>query len=204
MGKNYVESSLKRFLKRKVKITMGFVVAFMITGVVSIGAEHSSPIEVSDEDIKVENDEIFTSNIEKQEGQSHAISAVNKGKISINSNNIDIIVKNEKGNSFGAIAETGGIVNLGNEKTEKIKIISNVKNDGWVIGLYLDSKGKMNLKAKEVIIEANGGKESGSHGIYCITKTTVDRDVSKIKIDADKTVIKVGKEGSSRGIVLGQ
>ncbi len=35
MGKNYVESSLKRFLKRKVKITMGFVVAFMITG--SIG-----------------------------------------------------------------------------------------------------------------------------------------------------------------------
>ena len=33
MGKNYVESSLKRFLKRKVKITLGFVVAFMITGV---------------------------------------------------------------------------------------------------------------------------------------------------------------------------
>ena len=32
MGKNYVESSLKRFLKRKVKITMGFVVAFMIMG----------------------------------------------------------------------------------------------------------------------------------------------------------------------------
>ena len=32
MGKNYVESSLKRFLKRKVKITLGFVVAFMIMG----------------------------------------------------------------------------------------------------------------------------------------------------------------------------
>ena len=32
MGKNYVESSLKRFLKRKVKITMGLVVAFMIMG----------------------------------------------------------------------------------------------------------------------------------------------------------------------------
>ena len=34
MGKNYVESSLKRFLKRKVKITLGLVVAFMITGAV--------------------------------------------------------------------------------------------------------------------------------------------------------------------------
>lgn len=32
MGKNYIESSLKRFLKRKVKITVGFIVAFMITG----------------------------------------------------------------------------------------------------------------------------------------------------------------------------
>ena len=32
MGKNYVESSLKRFLKRKVKVTLGLVVAFMISG----------------------------------------------------------------------------------------------------------------------------------------------------------------------------
>ena len=39
MGKNYVESSLKRFLKRKVKITMGFVVAFMITGNIAIGKQ---------------------------------------------------------------------------------------------------------------------------------------------------------------------
>ena len=34
MGTNYVESSLKRFLKRKVKVTLGLVVAFMITGTV--------------------------------------------------------------------------------------------------------------------------------------------------------------------------
>ena len=35
MGKNYVENSLKRFLKRKVKITMGVVVSFLITGAVA-------------------------------------------------------------------------------------------------------------------------------------------------------------------------
>ena len=40
MGKSYVENSLKRFLKRKVKITLGFVVAFMITGTVSFGADN--------------------------------------------------------------------------------------------------------------------------------------------------------------------
>ena len=35
MGKNYIESSLKRFLKRRVKITLGVVVSFLITGAVS-------------------------------------------------------------------------------------------------------------------------------------------------------------------------
>ena len=40
MGKSYVENSLKRFLKRKVKITLGLVVAFMITGTVSFGADN--------------------------------------------------------------------------------------------------------------------------------------------------------------------
>ena len=39
MGKSYIENSLKRFLKRKVKITMGVVVAFLITGMVSFGAD---------------------------------------------------------------------------------------------------------------------------------------------------------------------
>ena len=32
MGKNYVESSLKRFLKKRVRITLGLVVTFLITG----------------------------------------------------------------------------------------------------------------------------------------------------------------------------
>ena len=39
MGKSYVENSLKRFLKRKMKITLGVVVTFLITGAVSLGAD---------------------------------------------------------------------------------------------------------------------------------------------------------------------
>ncbi|MCF2625584.1 hypothetical protein I6E17_05235 [Fusobacterium perfoetens] len=49
MGKNYVESSLKRFLKRKVKITMGFVVAFMITGTVGFAEVITEPIDKGNE-----------------------------------------------------------------------------------------------------------------------------------------------------------
>ncbi len=41
MGKNYVENSLKRFLKRKVKITMGVVVSFLITGMVAFAEENT-------------------------------------------------------------------------------------------------------------------------------------------------------------------
>ena len=39
MGKGYVENSLKRFLKRKVKITLGVVVSFLITGMVAFSNE---------------------------------------------------------------------------------------------------------------------------------------------------------------------
>lgn len=39
MKRSSIESSLKRFLKRKVKITLGMVVAFLITGAVGYGAD---------------------------------------------------------------------------------------------------------------------------------------------------------------------
>ena len=42
MTKSYIENSLKRFLKRKVKITLGLVVAFMITGTVGYGVTEGS------------------------------------------------------------------------------------------------------------------------------------------------------------------
>ena len=55
MGKSYIESSLKRFLKRKVKITLGLVVTFMITGAVAFAEETA------------EKNEIIL-NLEKQQG----------------------------------------------------------------------------------------------------------------------------------------
>ena len=40
--KHNIENSLKRFLKRKVKITMGFVVAFMIMGTGAFGVDNNA------------------------------------------------------------------------------------------------------------------------------------------------------------------
>ena len=46
MGKNYAENSLKRFLKRKVKITLGLVVTFLITGMVAFAEGTAEKSEI--------------------------------------------------------------------------------------------------------------------------------------------------------------
>ena len=59
MGKNYVENSLKRFLKRKVKITLGVVVTFLITGAVSFATENDAEaVNKFKEDLKNQNTKI--------------------------------------------------------------------------------------------------------------------------------------------------
>ncbi len=81
MGKSYVENSLKRFLKRKVKITLGVVVTFLITGAVSFAGESTvdavggassgkwlAGIGESGKNLKagkIENDKITVQNTEK-------------------------------------------------------------------------------------------------------------------------------------------
>ena len=75
MGKSYIENSLKRFLKRKVKITLGLVVTFMITGAVSFGAEitdipkgYEDRVIVGKQTEVLENiDDIFTLKIDGKE-----------------------------------------------------------------------------------------------------------------------------------------
>ena len=59
MGKSYVENSLKRFLKRKVKITLGVVVTFLITGAVAFATENDAEaVNKFKEDLKNQNTKI--------------------------------------------------------------------------------------------------------------------------------------------------
>ena len=91
MSTNYVESSLKRFLKRKVKVTFGLVVAFMITGTVGFAAE--KPIEQMD---NFEKAEYYLSGLGKQENllsNFEKASLTNGGTFSIK---IEKDINNEK------------------------------------------------------------------------------------------------------------
>lgn len=58
--KHNIESSLKRFLKRKVKITMGFVVAFLITGTVGFA---EADYYAKDKEVSVEKAEDITAKL---------------------------------------------------------------------------------------------------------------------------------------------
>ena len=81
MGKSYIENSLKRFLKRKVKITLGFVVAFMITGVCAFAegtaenhfAEHNKDFTAAEEYLKELGSDISEINIKNDEQQGFII-----------------------------------------------------------------------------------------------------------------------------------
>ena len=90
MGKNYVESSLKRFLKRKVKITLGLVVAFMITGAVGYAEVIKEPIIITTEAEPVIKKiyDIQAKNIIGN--QTYTIEVKNKGKLDINSEEITL------------------------------------------------------------------------------------------------------------------
>ena len=93
MEKNSVESSLKRFLKRKVKITLGVIVSFMIMGTVSFGnnlsdfsIKYESGLNVKDETTITEDKDIYIKNT----GVSITTS---KGKLDLTGKDINIDVE---------------------------------------------------------------------------------------------------------------
>lgn len=90
MGKNYVESSLKRFLKRKVKITVGFIVAFMITGSVGFADTIKEAVVAGGNRIPI-NDKNFDIEVNaNMSGLTYSLASVSKGEIDISSEEINI------------------------------------------------------------------------------------------------------------------
>ena len=81
MGKNYVESSLKRFLKKRVRITLGLVVTFLITGAVAF-AEKTDNREQEHKD-KIAGIENAVENL----------AGLGKGEISAGVNNQYVVVE---------------------------------------------------------------------------------------------------------------
>ena len=101
MGKNYAESSLKHYLKQKVRITLGLVVTFLITGTVAFGAslpfteEQLKEQEIISEMSDVEKAEYFLNGYNKSENINNFktegdIFTSDAGKINVKKENGEI------------------------------------------------------------------------------------------------------------------
>lgn len=150
MAGNLIEKSLKRYLKRKVKITLGLITAFLITGTVSFSAV----------EIKNENGEITVGGEEITGGtwtnsgtiKDDIAININKGLISGTADNVGEQGNDENG--FGIYNKNNGILIFSQKITEQIDITEENKdltNDGIIavesgngINIDIDTTSKNN------------------------------------------------------------
>ena len=213
-----IESSLKRFLKRKVKITMEFVVAFMIMGTGAFGADfigeamieqQNTPLEKTDKELVLDSKN-FNGNIK------NGILSHNNGEVTIKSNNIiinnDIMnTTSDRGyNLAGVQARTGGEVILGTDSTKNININVHVDTNNKdiaydqgkevediAVGLFAwgnsgDTSGKITVNSENLNI--NAVSEKGfARGIYVYNSTTPDdignKERAEVIINSKNVVI---------------
>mgnify|MGYP000888952038 CR=1 FL=1 len=146
MRKNYVENSLKRFLKRKMKITMGVVVSFLITGAVAFGVEitdipkgYEDRVIVGEQTEVLENiNDIFTLKIDGKEETASLF--VLDGAVVFNDKEINSYASN--GNPQGKVYvkdaefDNHGWINMltlnGGKVINNGKIVSDEANGHWV------------------------------------------------------------------------
>ena len=129
MGKNYVENSLKRFLKRKVKITMGVVVSFLITGAVAFGANNENYEDyIVDTGIalEIENEETFTNYGNIETTGTGPVFKVNGSGVLFNHGNVTVKrgtalnTSNKEIHNYGTISGTWNVINASNKEELKI------------------------------------------------------------------------------------
>ena len=208
---NYVstEKSLKKWLKRKTKITLGMVVAFMITGTVGfadiIADEAYNHISEKKEEINDTKYEINTSLTTKKYKQGILVN--NNGELLINSKEISIVheVKNDTEDTgyrrCAVHAKNGGRIILGNKNTDTINISTKVSADDMAVGIHAwrDTKDTSSNKSGKIEINSNqlnitAESEKGfSYGIYAYNNTTPenlgDNERAEIVINSKNVVI---------------
>ena len=209
MRKSYIENSLKRFLKRKVKITVGLVVTFMITGTITFGAdflkkEAAVHINSKPDPINEVNYYLNTETSDKLNQVKNGILIDVAETLNINSENITINHKvlndtNDVGWRRSALnVQKGGVLNLGNKNTKNITIKTVSDNDmavgilAWRNGDNDKKGGKINIKSENLKITAESDK-GFAYGIFAYNNTTPetlkDKERSEVIIDSKNIFI---------------
>ena len=184
MGKSYVENSLKRFLKRKVKITLGVVVTFLITGAVSFGAD------INKADYPLMNDEIGNSGyinaMESLNGLGSDKAVIETNTHTVKGNNGDKEIKIEKDNEIVKIDVSSIQTNFVNKTivfnnkfvSETVKKnIDNAFGNGYTINTTGDSARA--LETNEGILGTLNNSSGDFGGFAQVTSDTVKKVTNK-------------------------
>ena len=185
MGKNYAESSLKHYLKQKVRITLGVVVTFLITGTVAFGAslpfteEQLKEQEIISEMSDAEKAEYFLNGYNKSESINNFktegdIFTSDTGKINVKKENgeIKITTSEFQANDFNKEI-TIGKDDLTKKTAENIeKSLNLVKENGLTEKIQNSVNNGVYTKAIKgnsinngIIIHGTGSGENGGQHV---------------------------------------
>ena len=131
----------------------------------------------------------------------YGVSATKGATVSLNGKEISVSVVSEGAVSraVGAIngSDNGGIINLGSQATESIKINSKSNKDAYGLFAVRDAKktgsvSVINVNGKNLIIDVHGAENAYASGIHVQNSTTgATSEESTVVINAENTVINV-------------
>ena len=183
MGKSYVENSLKRFLKRKVKITLGVVVTFLITGAVAFATENDvEAVNKFKEDLK---------------NQNTKIEEIEKNLQGLGSSNLeakDYIVKKDGTGTDVTIKVSDNTIDF--SEIKKVDF-------GEQKGLKIELNNNLTKATKENIVSALGQgnytntnlKDNINNGIIIVSSNTLEAEAQSLS--------QAGKILENKGILIG-
>ena len=203
MGKNHVENSLKRFLKRKVKITMGFVVAFMIMGT-WVFAEDSYYAKEKDISVKKTEDitaKVNTDGLSEGANKFTAIGAeagktltlTTEGKINIVN---DEAVSNPQ-RLYGITLNGGANADI---TASEINFNITAPKDGVrVVGVRNNGGNQLNIKSNITGSLTGNGEVVVGFDTWSGGSTTIDGDVNNLTLNSNSGYRVMGVQQSSTG-----
>ena len=197
MSNGYIESSLKRFLKRKVKVTLGLIVAFMITGTVGFAAgkedtgaaekdkytAQNSKIEEIEKNFKGIGSSSFTADeckeytvkLEGNESTTKTVTLSYDDTAKTNTIKVDSININIQDNELTENVKTNIINSL--SKTYSGPVVTDKDNEGLVIGALNSTSQKLTnggiIINNGVIIGAQDATSGGTienNGLIYVTR----------------------------------
>ena len=200
-----VRNSLKKYLKGKIKITLGLLVTFLITGEIGYSLEYADKLYNNIQDV-VEDAEYKVKVGDQGVNYRFGIMVYNNSDLDIQSDNIEIInvsSGNEvEGKEVAAInLRMNSELVLGTEETKNINLkVDTDKGGASAIYLYNDNDygqdngSKLKINGENLVIDVHSegkGKNKAIFGIVVGTKEDHDGQKCEVNINSENTVINV-------------